>query len=208
MPHEIEKRRPGRPRAYHRETALRQAADVFWAKGLSGTSLDEIAAATAMNRPSLAAAFGGKEDLYLETLERYRDDGVAALRETLFSDRPLGAALAEVYRRATEQYLAGRNAAQGCLLIGTASVEAVENARIRSMLAESLARFEAVFAERLHLASGNELPAGSEPEALAQVGVAVLHSLAVRARAGEDRAALDRLAETAVAMIVGHGRTG
>jgi hypothetical protein len=60
-----EPRRRGRPRAYDPDTALAAAADVFWKKGYDGTSLDDLAAATGMNRPSLYAAFGDKHDLYL-----------------------------------------------------------------------------------------------------------------------------------------------
>jgi len=38
---------------------------VFWRNGYDGTSLDDLVAATGMNRPSLYAAFGDKRDLYL-----------------------------------------------------------------------------------------------------------------------------------------------
>ena len=48
-----------------------------------------------MNRPSLAAAFGDKEALYLTTLERYRDDAVVALKATLSGAKPLRKELAE-----------------------------------------------------------------------------------------------------------------
>jgi AcrR family transcriptional regulator len=43
----------------------------------------------AMNRPSVYGAFGDKQALYLKTLEGYRDDSVAALREVLDRARPL-----------------------------------------------------------------------------------------------------------------------
>ncbi|MGE5163663.1 MAG: helix-turn-helix domain-containing protein, partial [Sphingobacteriales bacterium] len=55
-----ERRRRGRPRAYNPDTALARAADVFWRNGYDGTSLDDLVAATGMNRPSLYAAFGDK----------------------------------------------------------------------------------------------------------------------------------------------------
>jgi len=51
-----------------RDVALARAADVFWKQGYDGTSLDDLAAATGMNRPSLYAAFGDKRALYLKTL--------------------------------------------------------------------------------------------------------------------------------------------
>ncbi len=41
-----EKRPRGRPRAYEPDVALRRAADAFWKTGYSGTSLDDLSAAT------------------------------------------------------------------------------------------------------------------------------------------------------------------
>ena len=46
-------RRRGRPRAFEADTALIQAMDVFWSEGFAATSLDDISAATGLNRPSL-----------------------------------------------------------------------------------------------------------------------------------------------------------
>ena len=63
----------GRPRAYDPDRALQAAQDVFWRKGFAETSLDELSAATGMNRPSLYAAFGDKKAIYLKTMERCRE---------------------------------------------------------------------------------------------------------------------------------------
>ena len=65
-------RQRGRPREYDPDDALRRALEVFWKTGYSGTSLDAIAAATGMNRPSLYAAFGDKHALYLKALAHYQ----------------------------------------------------------------------------------------------------------------------------------------
>ena len=62
----------GRPRAFEAETALAQAMDVFWSDGFAATSLDDISAATGLNRPSLYGAFGDKRALYLQAYGQYR----------------------------------------------------------------------------------------------------------------------------------------
>src|SRR5262245_55977315 len=77
------RKRRGRPRAYDPETALQNAIDVFWQTGYSGTSLDDLSAATGMNRPSLYAAFGDKRALYLKALDHYWTLGHEAMREAL-----------------------------------------------------------------------------------------------------------------------------
>ena len=194
----------GRPVEYDREQTLERASDLFWAAGFAATSLDALSEATEMTRPSLAGAFGDKEALYVATLERYRDASLVALRETLSGTRPLRAELADVYRKSTDVYIASADAARGCLLIGTASVEAVHRPVIRRVLRESLEAFSAILEDRFRKAiADGELPADADASGLAALASAVMHSLAVRARAGDSRRALERLAATAVDLIGG-----
>jgi AcrR family transcriptional regulator len=156
----------------------------------------------AMNRPSVYGAFGDKEALYLKTLERYRDDSLAALRAALDPALPLREGLAAVYAKSIEIYLGGLNAARGCFLIGTATAEAVSRTAVRDILRGSLQAFDAVIADRLRLAmERGEISAQADPAALAVVASAIMHSLAVRARAGESRQELEALACAGVALI-------
>ena len=197
-----EPRKRGRPPAYDPELALSGARDVFWDSGYAASSLDELSAAMAMNRPSVYGAFGDKEALYLKTLERYRDDSLAALRAALDPALPLREGLAAVYAKSIEIYLGGLNAARGCFLIGTATAEAVSRTAVRDILRGSLQAFDAAIADRLRLAmERGEISAQADPAALAVVASAIMHSLAVRARAGESRQELEALARAGVALI-------
>src|SRR5881392_1944302 len=90
-------KRRGRPRAYDPQVALARAAEVFWKAGYAGTSLDDLAAATGMNRPSLYAAFGDKRDLYLKTLEYYRDESRALARAAMADNPTLRVLLTRFY---------------------------------------------------------------------------------------------------------------
>src|SRR3569623_1603694 len=61
----------GRPRTFDRTAALRRAMDVFWAKGYEGASISDLAVAMGINSPSLYAAYGSKEALFLEATDLY-----------------------------------------------------------------------------------------------------------------------------------------
>jgi len=197
-------KRRGRPRAFDARTAIERARGVFWDKGFSAASLDALSAATALNRPSLYGAFGDKEDLYLDALEGYRGDSLDLLADALDPALPLRANLACVYARALAIYLDGEGGARGCFLISTAAVEAIEHPRVREVLGRSLADFDAAIEKRLAFAvERGELPADADPQALAALAGAVMHSLAVRARAGDGREKLERLARSGVDMVCG-----
>ena len=202
---DAEPKRRGRPRAYDPQAALQRATDSFWRSGYSGTSLDEICAATGMNRPSLYAAFGDKHTLYLKALEHYWQLGLVTMREALADrDRPLAEVLMRAYDAQLSIYFSGEGRPRGCFAVGTATTEAVEDPEIRSALAEGLRALDADLEARLQIArETGELKADADPEALAMVASATLHTIAIRARAGVPRTELREIARKAVSVICG-----
>jgi AcrR family transcriptional regulator len=198
------KRPRGRPRAYDGERALDGATKAFWQAGYAATSLDALGAATGMNRPSLYAAFGDKHALYLATLERYARRAKAAMRAALDEDLPLADALARVYDGALALYFPPGEPPRGCFLIGTALTESVEHPQVREQLHAALRAFDRAFEERLRLAQRRgELDADADTRALAGVASALLHTLALRSRAGDGRAALRAVAREGIRLICG-----
>src|SRR5579863_4016405 len=197
-----EPKRRGRPRAYDPDRALTQAMRCFWKAGYSGTSLDAISEATGMNRPSLYAAFGDKQALYLKALHHYWHLASVGMREALRDDIPLDDALMRVYEKALSMYFAGEGRPRGCFAIGTATTEAVEDPVIRDSLAKGLQRLDKAFEARIRTAQARgELNADADPVALGMLASATLHTLAIRARSGTPRAELRKLARSAVAVI-------
>ena len=61
----------GRPLSFDREVALESAMHVFWARGYEAASIADLTAAMGITPPSLYTAFGDKEHLFLEAVERY-----------------------------------------------------------------------------------------------------------------------------------------
>ena len=178
--------------------------DLFWKAGYSGTSLDDIAAATGVNRPSLRAAFGDKHAIYLRALDDYWERKFATMREALGGDQALEAALMRVYDAALSIYFSGGGRARGCFVVGTAVTEAVDDPEIRGSITEGFSRLDADFEARLRSAlEAGELKKGADPEALAMLASATMHSIAIRARAGASRNDLRKLALKAVHVICG-----
>ena len=198
----LPERRRGRPREYDPDRALATAEDTFWKRGYAGTSLDDLAAATGMNRPSLYAAFGDKRSLYLKTLERYRDQVRAKASELLADDPPLRVYLERFYDAALDIYFAGSKPVRGCYSIGTAATEAAVDPAVRAFLAQSIRATDTFLAGLIRQAQErNEIAANSDPEALAQIATATLHTLAVRSRAGHSRQELSGLAAAVIDSI-------
>lgn len=195
----------GRPRAYDPQTALQQALGVFWNTGYSGASLDSIATAAGMNRPSLYAAFGDKHALYIKALEQYWESASAAMQEALTDKNlTLKQALLGFYEGQLSIYFSGEGQPRGCFAIGTATTEAVEDSAIREVLADRLSRLDADLETRLRAAvSAGELKDDVDPAALAVLASSLLHSISIRARAGKSRTELTELVRNAVNVMCG-----
>ena len=197
-----EPKKRGRPRAYDPATAVARAADTFWKAGYAGTSLDDLSQATGMNRPSLYAAFGDKRDLYLKTLDYYRDESRALSRAALAGDPTLRVFLKRFYDKALELYLEG--GPRGCYSIGTAATVAAVDDGVRAFLAESMRTTDSFLKHQIEKArERGEIARDADVAALAYLASATLHTLAVRSRAGLPRKELDALVTAAIGVIAG-----
>ena len=72
----------GRPRKYDEDQALSGAMLLFWERGFSATSLDDLSKAMGMNRPSIYNAFGDKEAIYAKALARFCEQLDQGIEET------------------------------------------------------------------------------------------------------------------------------
>jgi AcrR family transcriptional regulator len=124
----------GRPRAYEPETALTKAMETFWRDGFAATSLDDLSAATGMNRPSLYGAFGDKRALYIQAYRHYRRRVREAFRPMFFGDVPLRDKLRRILAAAVDLYSSGEAGPRGCFTVLTTSSDAIADAEIRVLL--------------------------------------------------------------------------
>jgi len=126
------------------------------------------------------------------------------MRAMLEREGRLRDVLGEFFAAVIGSYVAGDSGQRGCFIIGTAVTQAVDDADAREMLAGFVADEDQAFRERF-ARSANALAPGVTHDAAAMIATAALHTLAIRARTGEDRAVLARVADAAVGAICGPG---
>jgi len=192
-------KRRGRPRAYEPDVALAKALDLFRKDGFAATSLDDLSAATGMNRPSLYGAFGDKRELYIKSYQRYRDDARAAMIDIFRNEQPLRERLKRIYAIALDIYLSGEAGPRGCFTVMTAASEAVSDPDIRAMVLEGFVELDKAFIACFRRAQEKgELPASADPLVLGHLASATIHSIAIRARARVPRKELEAIVDGAI----------
>jgi AcrR family transcriptional regulator len=196
-------KRRGRPRAYEPAVALAKALDLFRKDGFAATSLDDLSAATGMNRPSLYGAFGDKRELYIKSYARYRADARAAMADIFRTELPIKKRLQRIFAVALDIYLSGDAGPRGCFTVMTAASEAIADPDIRAMVLEAFSELDKAFAACFRIAKEKgELPASADPVVLSQLASATIHTIAIRARAQVPRKELEAIVKGAIEVMV------
>lgn len=176
---------------------------VFWSHGYDATSMAELAAATGLNKPSLYAAFGDKAQLFRQALARYAQTQAEPHLRALAREPDVRSAI-QGFLASMADVLADPARPGGCFIVnasaacGTGDLPDSVEAAVRQAQAISC---EAV-RQRLALAERQgQLPAGTALDALADFLLTVVAGMAMRAKAGTPRAALDPVIALALAAI-------
>jgi AcrR family transcriptional regulator len=189
----------GRPRAYDPTEALKAAREVFWLKGYAATSLDDIVGATGMNRPSLYAAFGDKEAIYLAALKMQSELLVTAVASACQLEMKLKPFLDLFFERCIESYMAGAQGARGCFLVGTALTESLMREDVGEVVRSAFGRCEDALEQRFKRAKKDgELLKTADARAIAMLMSSTMHEMAMLARAGAKRDMLQQRASMAI----------
>ena len=186
----------GRPRSFDCDLALAKALQVFWRKGYAGASLADLTRAMGINRPSLYAAYGDKEQLFRKALDKYVRQQEAYLREALGEPR-VRDAVWKLLLGAAESMCAGAGHPAGCLLVQGSMASGREDEAITRELARRRSANEAMIRERMRRAQKEgELSSDRDADAIAKYVATLTLGMAVQAASGASREQLRQIAET------------
>ncbi|VBA49064.1 TetR/AcrR family transcriptional regulator [Mycobacterium pseudokansasii] len=196
------RRQRGRPRQFDEHRVLEAVLSVFWERGYSSASLDDLARAAGVTRPSLYTALGDKKSMYLHALDHFGHRMRTEFTASLNAGGHLRDDLLAAYLASVDLYTTQPGPGRGCLAVCTASAESFSDKDIPDRVAEILNGIDAAFTERFDAAiTSGQLPPTTNAAAQGRLAGAALHSLALRARAGADRRILEELAQTAAEFL-------
>jgi|RhiMethySRZTD1v2_1073278.scaffolds.fasta_scaffold00195_48 AcrR family transcriptional regulator len=179
----------GRPRSFDREQALESAMEIFWRKGFDATSITDLTEAMGINPPSLYAAFGDKEKLYLEAVEYYRVQRGEHIRQVLAEEPTARGAIDKALRGAVSEFCR-RDSPSGCLLTMSTGSTGVSDG-VQQMLVRKRLMARDRIRERIQRGiEEGDVPASADPLALAEFITTIFAGMAMHARDGATRKSL------------------
>ncbi|MFI5649280.1 TetR/AcrR family transcriptional regulator [Kitasatospora sp. NPDC051705] len=184
----------GRPRAFDPETVLDRALEVFWRQGYEGTSLSDLTAAMGINRPSMYAAFGNKEQLFRKVLDRYFTSPGAFAAEAL--EAPTAQTVIERLLLGAVELTTGSDTPHGCLSVNSVHACGPDSEPIRREVIARRMAGEAALRHRFEQAA--DLPADTDPRVLARLVYTLSDGIAVQAASGYTRDQLRQVVDLAL----------
>ena len=106
----------GRPRGFDVDEGLAIAMRLFHQRGFDGVGVAELSQKMGITAPSLYSAFGNKCELFERVLEKYVEEEGGWLVSTLREENSVEAAIANLFKRASEVYTADITQL-GCLVL-------------------------------------------------------------------------------------------
>ena len=185
-------------RQFDEQEVIATALDVFWRKGLHDATMQDLAAATGVQRGSLYNAYGDKEEIFLRAFDQYAAQFLDTATKAL-TDGDLAARLKNFLDVIVTNMTSG-SPARGCLTTRTALDAAISSDAVRERVQGLLGRLEQIVAKAIGSAPG-KAPA-IDANKLARVVVTYTRGLAVMERAGYSRKQLKEAAATFVDALV------
>jgi TetR/AcrR family transcriptional repressor of nem operon len=164
------------------DEVLDKAMQVFWHRGYSATSVQDLVRQTGVNRASLYATYSDKHALFLASLRMYADN----LRQEKLAELELRHSPKEAIRRLLTAFgdlAAGKGASRGCFLTNTALELAAHDPQAARIVARAQTDMEAFFVRMVRRGQeAGEIPMERNPAAIASGLLATLIGLAVLCR--------------------------
>ena len=189
-----------RTKRFDKHAALDEAMELFWQRGYHATSIQDLVDHLGVNRQSLYDTYGGKDQLFLAALERYREIQAAPVRRLLERTGPAREILRDFFRGAADALLS--EDCKGCLMANTVTELAGRDEAVTQVCSASARQFEAALCGLLARAQhAGEIPAERSPLQLARFLMNTMNGLAVTAKATRDRQVLNDVVEVALAAL-------
>jgi AcrR family transcriptional regulator len=190
----------GRPRSFDEGKAIESATRVFWEKSYQGATMADLTEATGLNRSSIHAAFGSKEGLFLNVMERYWKGPMSYIPRALAE--PTLPRVVEALIRGIVTFLSIPGNPKGCLAIHGALVCGMNGESVEQMMTELRKSIESLMKKRIQQAQ-REGQLGKEVDAAdyaRYIGV-IMTGIGIQALNGVNGAELTRLADMALQLF-------
>ncbi|GAB5466664.1 MAG: TetR/AcrR family transcriptional regulator [Candidatus Kapaibacteriales bacterium] len=190
-----------RKKEFIENDVLIDAVDIFWSKGYSATSIQDLVSGLKINRASLYDTFGGKKELFNKGFDWYCKGNAENLQRLLlqYPDPKVGFKI--ILDKAIEESCS-QNENKGCFVVNTTTELLPGDADVQSRIEESNERVKSIFHQYLiNGKKGGYLKTDVDLKSLASFIFTFMNGLRVISTVDRSRESLDSNAKLLLAMV-------
>jgi len=190
-----------RPRNFNQDQVLDQAIEVFWEQGFHATSYEDLVSRMGINRASMYNTFGDKHQLYVQALQRYRENSRLQFDRWRTHEGSIQKTIRMILSEAAQECVNDPQR-KGCMVVNSATELGPSDPEIAEIVRENQQRVEQVLSELFTEAQQKgEIGTDLRPEALARFYYNTFSGLRVMGRANPDAAIYQDVVDVALRVI-------
>ncbi|KUO17449.1 TetR/AcrR family transcriptional regulator [Streptomyces dysideae] len=173
------------------DATLETVVRLFWRQGVASTGIQDIVTATGLNRSSLYATFGGKQELYLAALSRYVERRSQPVFRRLAADERGLPAVGEFFDGLIRARCSGEYARWGCMVSNAHAGAENGDPEVGTVLDRHHQELrDALYAALVKAEAHGQLAPGTDPGAAADLLALLAYGVNLRSRGGADAGSL------------------
>lgn len=190
-----------RTKLFDETEVLEKAMDLFWKKGFSGTSIQDLVNHLGINRASIYHTYGDKQKLFERSLHHYRKQNNDAMDACLTRSKSAFEAIHGLFNRAIDQQVTGKEA-KGCFMAKMTAELAIHEPKMMALAQESQFQMQSFFDKLLRKAKqeGSISPDLAIPDTATYL-YALYNGLMQVSIVNRDRPSLERMVDLGLRIL-------
>ncbi|MFD1875301.1 TetR/AcrR family transcriptional regulator [Hymenobacter bucti] len=191
----------GRPKTFDEHEVIERAQRVFWQRGYSAASTEELLAAMGIGKGSFYLAFpGGKRELFERTMQQFHRDSLHQLAQRVAASAQPVEVVKDYFRRIATAAPDAHE--KGCYLGNTVMEMASLDPQLQQAAGQMLQQLEALFCTVIRQAQASgQLTNPTDARLLARHLLTLWNGLSITRRLYQDNAQLSELIDLQLSVL-------
>lgn len=180
---------------------LEKAIDIFWRKGYTATSMQDLVDGLGISRSSLYDTYGDKHTLYVRALETYQAAGSGRMCSIMSTATSAKDAIRKLISLVIGDV---GNPAQrkGCFMVNAEVETAPHDEKVNGMVCQNDLQIEDAFYAAIKKGQANgEIPQNKDARALARFSINTAKGIRVSAKSTNDKALFDDIINVSMSVF-------
>lgn len=175
--------------------------ELFWRKGYTATSIQDLVSHLGINRASLYDTYGGKDELFSKAFDLYRKENTKAVENFLHRHTQVKEGFKALFDVAIAESIADTDR-KGCFVVNTTTELIPHNSKMLVVLETNKKTFEQIFHQYLETGElAGQFKAAKDLKSLAALLFTLYNGLKVVSKLNPEKESLTKTIATGLSLL-------